>query len=68
VYQTVEKPVPVACVPTGLRPKPEGFLTRDQAAKMDGPTRYAAIVADWLSRTARMNDTEPVIQGCRTVN
>jgi hypothetical protein len=67
VYQTVDRPVPVSCVPSGLKPKPEGLLTREQAEQMDGPQRYVAIVADWALRVARMNDTEPVIEACRSV-
>jgi hypothetical protein len=67
VYQTVDRPVPVACVPSGLRPPPENLLTKEEVAKLDGPQRYVAITADWLQRVARMNDTEPVIAGCSKV-
>jgi hypothetical protein len=64
VYQEKDRPVPVACVPSSLRPVQPDLLTREQAAKLDGPQRYAAIAADWLLRVARMNDTEAVIQAC----
>lgn len=68
VYTTVDRPVPVSCVPEVLGKGPEGFMTPAQiVAIKDGPTRYVALTADWLMRVARMNETEPVIATCRSV-
>ncbi len=67
VYTSVDKLVPVSCVPVGLGSAPTGLLTPVQIAAIpDGPTRYVAIARDWMLRVARMNDTEPVIGACRT--
>ncbi len=66
-YQPVPTPVAVSCVPGALGPSPTGLETKESlAAVPDGPRRYMRLYADWLARVARMTETEPVVQRCRT--
>lgn len=67
VYHDVVKTVPVTCVPSRVGPTPSGLETpASLAAISDGPTRYARMAADWFARVARMDETEPTVEGCRT--
>ncbi len=69
VYTSVNKEVPVSCVPDTLGTAPVGLMTPAQIAAIpDGPTRYVALAHDWFLRVARMNDTEAVITACQAAH
>jgi hypothetical protein len=66
VYQRVEVPVAVSCVPDNLKGPPD-YPDTDEAleAAPEGPVRYALMAAGRLLRIQRAAEVEPVLKACR---
>jgi hypothetical protein len=64
-YTRVNVEVPVSCVPAAFPKDAAHHPTPAELAAMDGPTRYARLLADWAARVSRMSDDEAVVEGCR---
>lgn len=64
----VAAPTAVSCVPDNLPPKPTYRMTSDLLREApDAAARYLLAVVGMLERDARLNEVEPVVEGCRRV-
>lgn len=59
-------PVAVSCVPANLPPQPTYRVTvGDLVGAPDAAERYRLAAAGFQEREARLNEVEPVVEGCR---
>lgn len=62
----VKVPVAVSCVPENLPPRPGYRVTAsDIVGAPDAAERYRLAAAGFQERDARLNEVEPVVEGCR---
>lgn len=63
---TVDRPVPVSCVPASARIEPNFRVSRDAvAAAPDAAERLRLLGAGFLERDAYIGEALPVLRGCK---